>query len=151
MKTIIHVLKTTSNKKVKKYLSHFPINKQIEAYGLFWIIVETLAIQSNKWDLDKSKLLDKRDEDTQEMILNHSTKIDKAIEAMIDSGFLIPEDTYYYSAFQRIVIENYRVKKLAEVELKQKVRSQEILIKRLEEKIEFLKNPRPLLKKKHKI
>lgn len=137
----IHKFNTLDNVKIQEYLSNFPKTQRAEAYGLFWIIVETLFREGNKWDLDKSKLLNHRSELTQDLILSYAKQFDKALKFMVKVEILLPEQDYYYSPFQRILTENYNEKNLRRKE-------QDLLVKRLEEKIAFLKNPKPLLKKK---
>ena len=142
MKTIIHVLDTIDNNRLKEYLSSFPISKRIEAYGLFWIVMETLAMLDNKWDhLDKQKLLEYHSEESQEIILSNVKQIDKALKTMIKTELLIPEDNYYYSPFQRLTRKSYEIKKIKEIGLR-------TLVQRLEDKIKFLELRRPILKKK---
>lgn len=134
-KSIIHASKAfRSFKKSREDLGEHIL----EYYGLFWTVQEILHRNKNKILLT----------DLQNEIDNYCpTKI--PIEDII-SLFTVEED-YIYSTFQRTVINNNEVsrpKRIEAGELKQELIKKDALIKRLEEKIEFLKNPKPMLKKK---
>jgi len=110
----------------------------LEYYGMYWVIQELLSQNKNKILI--SELQSKIDEYS-------PTKI--PFEEII-SFFRVEED-YVYSAFQRVVAENHeksKHKRIEAGELKQIIDQKNAIIKRLEEKIEFLKNPKPLLKKR---
>lgn len=106
-------------------------------YGMYWIMQELLAQNKNKILL--SELQQKIDE------YNGGFNA----EDMID--FFRVQDGYLFSPFQDEVyktIEKNKRKRRKNSELQQELEQAQALIRRLEAKIEFLKNPKPKLKRK---
>jgi len=126
---LIHLNKTFANSKVQACLDEIDEKSQTEFYGLFWIVQEVLSQNNNA--IYKNQI----DQAIYEYggYKPHFGIADYELELLIKYEFIKEENNYYYSPFQRITLENRKNKK-------QSIADKEKLIKRLEEKIEFLKS-----------
>jgi len=147
-----------NNQKIQKYLSKFSEEDKFCFYGIFWILMEMFHQENNKISLP---VLNTKIAEYQPYTGGHGflTQLKDALNIMIEVGLIEKEITddkeyteYYYSPYQRLVLQSKanHQSKLSETnqKLNNKVTEQEGLIKRLNDKIDFLKSDKKQIKEK---
>lgn len=145
---LIHSNDTLYSPRVKSFLSDYTDPHKLKTYAVFWIVQEILA--QNKNSLSETDLA-KKVTDYIQNIMQDNTLVagsEDIIRVMRIHGLLKEESGMLFSGFQKVVNESRSKKRQEAGIIKQENDTNKKLIKRLEDKITFMKNGKPKLKRK---
>lgn len=144
-----HHNQALENTKIKRFLDYWtePDHRAI-AYAAFWVVMEMLHRNKNKLPIKFELMAEHFDNYSRELFTVQF--IDVVIKKMIEAELLLTEEDYFYSPYQKLIKDN---KQRQEDNLQTKyqkslkrIDEQDKLIKRLNDKIDFLKSNKKHLK-----
>lgn len=140
MKTFPHVRKAFQGKKIQGYLDKFPPEYWFETYGKFWVLQEVLSLNNNLININDIEQI------TYDYMGNNDgiAISEDDIEIMLDSEVISKdEENNIYSPFQKMIIDSKLKTGKAKMyldDLNTQIEAKEKLIKRLNDKVDFIKS-----------
>lgn len=144
-----HHNQALDNTKIKRFLDYWVEEDQKAiAYAAFWVVMEMLHRNKNKLPIKFELMAEYFDNYSRDLFPIQF--IDVVIKKMLEAELLLTEEDYFFSPYQKLVKDN-KIKHEENLQAKNQklnniVGEQEKLIRRLNDKINFLKSNKKQLR-----
>lgn len=144
-----HHNQALDNTKIKRFLDYWvEEDHKAIAYAAFWVVMEMLHLHKNKLPIKFELMAEYFDNYSRDLF--RAEYVNVVIKKMLEAELLLTEEDYFFSPYQKLVKDN-KIKHEENLQAKNQklnniVGEQEKLIKRLNDKINFLKSNKKQLR-----